>query len=167
MGQLTHRNPVWAGNITMEGLGYSAHHTQLALLQSVAAEPGLDPVIRVFPAWPAEWDGAFKLAARRGFVVSSMMKDGKIRFVELLSKRGEPCRLRNPWGKAKVSLYKKTGKDKWKKLRSLSGSLLQFSSSAGDVVMVLPENATPDGIKDDLDVNTRMDVKSYQEWIPK
>ena len=166
MAQPTHRNPMWAGNITMEGLGYSAHHTQLALLQSVAAEPGLDPVIRVFPAWPTEWDGAFKLAARRGFVVSSMMKDGKIRFVELLSKRGEPCKLRNPWGQAKVSLYANSGKEQWKKVKLLSGSLLQFNTSAGNVFMALPENATPDDIKDDLDVNKRMGVKTYKEWTP-
>jgi hypothetical protein len=160
-------SPTSPGGISMEGIGYSAHHTQLALLQSVAAAPGLDPVIRVFPAWPTEWDAAFKLAARRGFVVSSMMKEGRIRFVELISKRGEACRIRNPWPKGKVSLYLTTGNHQWEKRKSLSGSLLTFNTRPGDLLLMLPGDLTPDGIKNDLDVNNSMNVKSYKEWVPE
>lgn len=157
----------WNGEITMEGLGYSAHHTQLALMQSVAAGPGLDPVIRVFPAWPTEWEASFKLAARRGFIVSSAMKGGKIRFVEIISKLGEVCRIRNPWVKEQVSLFIVNGEQKWKKQTSFSASLLEFDTSPGDCVIILPEGLTPDDIKSDLDVDMSLNNKEYKEWIPE
>jgi hypothetical protein len=54
-------------------------------------------VIRVFPAWPKEWNARFKLAARGGFLVEASVKNGVVEFVELESLAGAECRLRNPW----------------------------------------------------------------------
>jgi len=80
-----------------ERLGRGSEALHLALLQSNAAEPGGDPVIRVFPAWPKEWDARFRLAARGGVLVTASMKGGVIEFVELESPAGGECRVRNPW----------------------------------------------------------------------
>lgn len=156
----------WYGEITMEGLGYSAHNTQLALLQSVAAAPGLDPVIRVFPAWPVEWDACFKLAARRGFVVSSAMKKGQIRFVEIFSTLGEACRIRNPWTKKKLSLFKDNGQKGWKKQSLSTSDLIEFGTSPGDRFVLLPEGLTPKKIQDDFEKDL-LGADSYKEWMPQ
>ncbi|MGV8137887.1 MAG: hypothetical protein AB2L20_21980 [Mangrovibacterium sp.] len=157
----------WNGDITMEGFGYSAYNTQLALLQSVAPAPGLDPVIRVFPAWPVEWNASFKLAARRGFTVSSTMKDGRIRFVEIISTLGETCRIRNPWGNERISVFKTEGENGWKKILSSSSGLLEFNTSAEDSFVILPGRIKPDDIKNDFNVDLNFNNKAYNEWIPQ
>ena len=64
--------------------------------------PAREPVIRVFPAWPKEWDAAFTLLARGAFLVGSSMKAGKIESVRIESQAGGECRLRNPWPGATV-----------------------------------------------------------------
>jgi len=66
-------------------------------LQSVSPRPGEPEVIRVFPAWPEAWDAEFRLLARGGFVVTSAIRGGKIQPVEIVSRLGEECRIRNPW----------------------------------------------------------------------
>jgi hypothetical protein len=68
-----------------------------ALLQDNPGAPGLDTVIRIFPAWPAEWDADFQLLARGGFLISASMKSGIIEDVEIMSQHGGICRIRNPW----------------------------------------------------------------------
>ena len=51
-------------------LGRAADALHNALVQSVGAGPAADPVIRVFPACPHEWDAAFTLLCRGGFLVT-------------------------------------------------------------------------------------------------
>jgi hypothetical protein len=55
-------------------LGRAGEPLQLALMQSNAPAPGEDSVIHVFPAWPKEWNGRFRLAARGAFVVSASIR---------------------------------------------------------------------------------------------
>jgi hypothetical protein len=78
-------------------LGRASEALQLALLQSNPPEPGGDPVIEVFPAWPKEWDAQFKLLARGGFLVTASYRNGVPESVELLSQNGGECRVRNPF----------------------------------------------------------------------
>jgi hypothetical protein len=70
---------------------------QEALLQSVSPRPGEPEVISVFPAWPKGWDAEFRLLARGGFLVTAAIRGGRIQAVEIESRRGEECRIRNPW----------------------------------------------------------------------
>ena len=46
---------------SVEHLGLLTTTLQEALLQSVSPRPGEPEIIRVFPAWPPEWDAAFRL----------------------------------------------------------------------------------------------------------
>ena len=71
---------------------------QQGLMQSVSPRPGQPEVIRVFPAWPKKWEASFRLLARGGFLVTSSIRNGEVEFVEIESRLGEECRLRNPWG---------------------------------------------------------------------
>src|SRR5262249_17052340 len=68
-----------------ESYGAMSYALQLALVQSVPARPGGDPVIRVFPAWPKQWDASFMLLCRGGFLVSSAQQDGVVSSVTIKS----------------------------------------------------------------------------------
>lgn len=85
-----------------------------------------DPVIHVMDGWPRKWDVSFKLQAKGGFLVSSSMKGGTIRFVEILSQLGGECRIRNPWPSAKTTLF-----CNGKKMDEMKGSLLKFTTKKG------------------------------------
>ena len=82
----------------LEPSGMAAGTLQQGLMQSVSPRPGEPEVIRVFPAWPQEWDASFRLLARGGFLVTAAVRKGEVEFVEVESRLGEECRLRNPWG---------------------------------------------------------------------
>jgi hypothetical protein len=114
-------------------LGRAAEALQLALLQSLPATPAGDPVIRLFPAWPRDWDAQFTLRARGGFVVKSAIRRGQIPLVELRSEAGATARLRNPWGAAPVTLYRNG--QRW---RQMEDSLLSFPTARGDVIIAAP-----------------------------
>ena len=83
---------------SIEPLGCISTILQEGLLQSVAARPGDPEIISVFPAWPRQWEASFRLLARGGFMVTALVEHGEVVFVEIESRLGEPCRLRNPWG---------------------------------------------------------------------
>ncbi|MCI0388114.1 MAG: glycoside hydrolase [Acidobacteria bacterium] len=119
-------------------LGRAAEALHLALLQSAPSNPGGDPVIRVFPSWPTEWNASYTLLARGAFLVTSSIDRGRIGFVELESQAGAECRLRNPWGESEVILYRDG-----KKSENLEGSLLRFPTRKGERVVVVVSGDTP------------------------
>lgn len=116
---------------TVEHLGTVAYALQLALCQSVAPGPGEEPVIRVFPAWPKEWDARFKLLCKGGFLVSAALRAGRVEYVEVLSQLGGRCRLRNPWGDVDVTVDRK-GVSAEKE----SAGLLTFETSKGERILL-------------------------------
>lgn len=122
---------------SIEHLGILGTVLQESLLQSVSARPGEPEVIRVFPAWPRQWQASFRLLARGGFLVSASLHNGEVSFVELQSRRGETCRLRNPWGEACV-VTQVDGPS-----QILEGELLQFDTVAGQRYRVFPQGAPP------------------------
>jgi hypothetical protein len=56
-------------------------------------------VVRPFPAMPSRWKNAtfHNLTAEGAFVVSGEWKDGKPAKLSIVSKKGNPCTLTNPW----------------------------------------------------------------------
>lgn len=120
-------------------LGRAAEALHLALLQSNPPAPAEKPVIRVFPAWPKEWDAAYTLLARGAFLVSSSMRGGRIEFVELRSLAGAECRLRNPWQEEEVTLYRDA-----RKSENLKGPLLTFATRQSERIAIVPAGVTPE-----------------------
>lgn len=97
---------------SIEGYGTFAMALQQALLQSLAPVPGGAHVIRVFPAWPREWDVSFRLLAKGGFVVETSLKDGEIPSVNIESQLGEILRFRSPYeGKVRIESSRGTVKE--------------------------------------------------------
>jgi hypothetical protein len=122
------------GAIECERLGLASHALQNALLQSVPAAPGKEPVNFIFPAWPKEWDAQFTLAARDAFVISASMEKGRIEFVEIHSQKGGQCRVQNPWPDDEITLYRNG-----KPIGNISGQLLVLSTVAGETLVMTPK----------------------------
>ena len=67
-------------------------------------------VMRVFPAWPKSEDARFgKLRQFGAFLVTSSLKGGEVQFVKILSEKGRPCTLVNPWPDRKVTVTRSDG----------------------------------------------------------
>jgi len=126
------------GCLECQRLGNAAHALHAALLQTAAPAPGKDSIIRVFAAWPRQWDAQFTLAARGAFLVSSSMQKGKIEFVQVQSHSGGECRLCNPWPGTTMSLYRNGAK-----AEDLSGTFVKFATHKGEMILVVPQGATP------------------------
>ena len=110
-----------------------------ALLQSGAAAPGGTPILRVFPAWPKDVDASFTLRAKGDFLVTSMMKSGKVDFIEVTSQRGGPCTLRNYWGTQSVDLHSSKA---WRK-KTMSGDLLVFDTKPSENIVIVKSGTKP------------------------
>lgn len=62
-------------------------------------------VLRLFPCWPKDQAARFgTLRAAGAFLVSAEIKGGAVGGVALLSEKGKPCTLENPWPGKKVQL---------------------------------------------------------------
>lgn len=77
-----------------DSAGVNATTTTEMVLQSYGE------VIRVWPATPSGWTGAYRLRAETGFMVVSEFAAGTTQYVELESLFGDVCRLINPWAEA-------------------------------------------------------------------
>ena len=119
-------------------IGRAADALHLALCQSAGAGPRGEPVIRVFPAWPEQWDASYTLLARGAFLAGSSMEKGRVKFVEIRSQAGGHCRLRNPWSDKTVTLHRNGGA-----AETLSGPLLTFPTTAGETVTVVLKGTRP------------------------
>ena len=126
---------------SIEPLGCISFILQEGVVQSVSPRPGQPEVISLFPAWPKGWDASFRLLTRGGFVVSSAMRGGEVEILEIESRRGEACRLRNPWGTT-CSLSQVGGA-----ARELDGEVLHFETEPGRRYRLTPAGrSTPSPI---------------------
>ena len=64
-------------------------------------------VIRFFPSWPKDQDARFgTLRAVGAFLVSAELKGGVVTGVTIVSEKGKPCTVQNPWTGKKVRLIR-------------------------------------------------------------
>jgi hypothetical protein len=127
------------GAIECERLGILSQALHLSLLQSVPPTPDSEPVNYLFPAWPREWDAQFTLAARDAFLISASLRQGKIEFVEIHSRKGGTCRVENPWNQAELLSLYRDGKE----AGAVSGQLLGLTTSAGETLTLVPKGSEP------------------------
>ncbi|MFM7168366.1 MAG: glycosyl hydrolase family 95 catalytic domain-containing protein [Planctomycetaceae bacterium] len=118
---------------SVEHLGLLTTTLQDALLQSVSARLGEPEVIRVFPAWPENWNASFRLLARGGFLVSSQFDRGVVVQIEIKSRRSEECRVRNPWDGA-CMVQEIEGPS-----RVMEGPVIRFPTTSGGRYTLRPD----------------------------
>lgn len=92
----------------------------------------------LFNAWPKDWDAAFTLLARGGFLVSSAQRSGRIPLVEIVSQNGGTCRLVNPWRGAAATLHRDGSE-----VHELSGETLVFPTTRGETVVLVRKGSPP------------------------
>jgi hypothetical protein len=103
------------------------------LLQSHPDATGKS-LLRLFPSLPAAADARFAgLVAEGAFEVTAERRAGRVTRVELLSRRGAPCRLLNPWGKDPATL-----RVSGRKTATVSGDVLEFPTQAGKTHVLAP-----------------------------
>jgi len=113
-------------------LGRAAEALHIALLQSAPPEPGADPVIRLFSAWPRDWKATFQLRARGAFLVTARFENGSVKNVQLVSQAGAQCRILNPWPSSRVSLVRNGSK-----AETVEGEVLKFPSSKNEKIELI------------------------------
>ncbi|MEI6679174.1 MAG: DUF5703 domain-containing protein [Mariniphaga sp.] len=122
---------------TCERLGRASDALHNALVQSIPSKPGEPTIIRVFPAWPKEWDAQFNLLCRGNFMVSSSYENGEVAYVKIKSQAGVDCTIRNPWGSDTVDIYAGI-----KKLKTISGDLISFKTKANGQYFLIKKGFT-------------------------
>lgn len=92
----------------------------------------------VFPDWPDGADARFgNLLAYGGFLVSSQYKEGSVRYLQVISKKGEVLTIVNPWPGRSVRLYQDGIAAK-----ILEGNELSLPTQKGQVLCFVPEGTS-------------------------
>lgn len=122
---------------TAEHEGRAVQGLLRGLLLAAPPAPGQDPVVRLFGALPAAWDGEFQLLAPGGFAISAVRTRGVVQGVTVESRLGETLRLRNPWpaSSVKVSRFARPS-------LTIQGDLLSIPTASNEAV-VLTEEQSP------------------------
>jgi hypothetical protein len=93
-----------------------------------------EKVLRFFSVWPKEKDARFgTLRAVGAFLVSSALKDGRVRHVTILSEKGRDCTVQNPRPGKAVTLSRNN-----KKAETLNGNRFTFKTAKGERIGLVP-----------------------------
>lgn len=115
----------------MEPLGILGAAVNEMLLQSQ------EDKIRIFPAVPEKWECAFSLLARGAFVVSSQRTEkGEIPGVQVLSQKGNVCKIASPWPNKKVQVLNK-GKNV---TYTVHENVITFKTNENEKYLILPSD---------------------------
>jgi len=91
-------------------------------------------VLRFFPCWPKDQDARFgTLRAVGAFLVSAELKGGVVSGVKIISEKGKPCTVQNPWPGKKVRVTR-NGKTN----ETLTGERLPLKTAAGETIVIAP-----------------------------
>jgi len=120
------------GAIDAEHLAGLSTGIHMSMLNSHAQSLSAVEPVALFSGWPKDWNAAFSLLARGGFVVSAAQLHGKVPLVEIESLRGGRFTLANPWGEQKVTLYRNG-----RKAETRSGAAIPIDTTASETVVVV------------------------------
>ena len=126
----------------IERLGNAADALHTALCGDLPAGPGRPPILRVFPAWPSEWDAAFSLRGRDGFMRDRLPARRSNRVCRDPVPPGTGVQLRNPWGAGPATVYRDG-----EKAETLDGGLLVFDLHQGKAIVLVRAGTDPDAFK--------------------
>jgi hypothetical protein len=116
----------------MAHMGMWFENFALPLVINECLMQSYDGTIRLYPNWDKSKDAEFStLRAVGAFLVSSKLANGEVEHVRILSEKGQPCRMKNPWGNAAVRLTRNGTP-----AETLNGELLSFKTKAGETVRI-------------------------------
>jgi len=91
-------------------------------------------ILRFFPDWPRSRDARFHtLRAYGAFLVSASLSRGVVKDLVIMSEKGRPCVVHNPWPGHPVELIRRG-----KPTQTLEGENLNFSTDVGGSVELVP-----------------------------
>ena len=132
----------------LQGFGMLSAGLQKGLLQSIAADAGGEPVIRVFPAWDVAKPASFRLLAKGGFLVSAAAKNGAVSYVEIVSQLGGTCRIRNPWPDSKATLFR-NGVEATD-YAVTAQTLMTIKTQKGETIRLIKHGVNPDTLRETI-----------------
>ena len=90
--------------------------------------------LHIFPNWPANQNASFgNLNACNGFLVSSAMTNGLIRYVQITSTAGQLLKLANPWPQTTVQMTSTVNPT-----TQFTGNIYSYQTEVGEVVTLTP-----------------------------
>jgi hypothetical protein len=135
----------WIANNTYPNLHIHGGGSGIANLNTVPATvnemllQSFQGKVHVFANWPTGADARFgKLRAFGAFLVSSDLRSGVVQYVRVVSERGLPLTLVNPWPSSTTLRLWRNGAD----AGTLSGAELSISTSPGEVLHVAPDGTS-------------------------
>jgi hypothetical protein len=91
-------------------------------------------IIEVFPVHNPENDAYFQdLRAEGGFLVSSELKNQKVRFIQITSEQGRPCTIVNPWDSPAVLVSRNGYEEKIE-----VGGRFELKTEKGEIILIKP-----------------------------
>lgn len=132
----------WAGTL-VDCPYFDSAGVQATALNEMALQ-SYDGRLRLWPAVPAAWTGLFRLRALPGFLVTSEVAQGQVRYALIESERGEECRLVNPWSGTLMV----TGPGGFR--RESGGREVRFPTQAGQAYLVQPQAEPVAGLRSAL-----------------
>ena len=91
-------------------------------------------IIRLFPNWPENKEAEFKtLRAAGGFLVSSSIVDGKVKYFSIFSENDKKFKLYNPWD-PQIKLNMTRGGS----LEIIEGDIIEIDMKKGQSVLIQP-----------------------------
>jgi len=127
-GRASANGRMWCGGGGLENNSTVPNTLNEMLLQSH------EGILRLFAVWPKDKPARFvNLRAYGAFLVSAELKDGVVTGVKIVSERGRPCVVLNPWPSRNVRVTR-NGRAK----EALTGVELSFVTEPGEVINVTP-----------------------------
>ena len=122
--------------------------------------------IRVFPAVPDNWATSFKLLARGAFVVSSeRRKDGTIPGVFIESRKGNVCRMVNPWPGSEISVLIWSESGKKIKFKVDEKNVIVFNTFPGQNYLIVPKGKEKELKQTVYESSPNQSPKSFYEAV--
>jgi len=127
-GRASANGRMWCGGGGLENNSTVPNTLNEMLLQSH------EGILRLFAVWPKDKPARFvNLRAYGAFLVSAELKDGVVAGVKIVSERGRPCVVLNPWPSRNVRVTR-NGRAK----EVLTGVELSFVTEPAEVITVTP-----------------------------
>jgi alpha-L-fucosidase 2 len=96
-------------NFCLQGGGYFETVGGIEAVNSMLLQSA-DGVIRIFPNWDRSDAEFYQLRAVGAFLVTASLKDNSVKKLTIVSEKGQPCRMINPWPGKKMKVRTASGK---------------------------------------------------------